>query len=504
MRVTNGMLINNTLSGLYKNLNSMNKLYAQMSTGKKIQTVSDDPIIAGRALKLKSTILETDQYESNAKEAESWMNVTEVAMDNMTEILKQIRTKLVQGSTSTLAEKDKLAIKTDIAQLYEQILQEANATYDGRYVFSGYKTNEPLVLTNAKTLKDNLDVAADMTVAEGTKPVENSVIKKDSTLALDTVIGKGTTIPAGSVLTKGTTLSADEAKKILNIDLSDDEYTLDADYTIPAGTKLSKEAAQGLGLPVGADETYMVGEGGHTVTKGTTLEKAVAEEALGVKVSASSYTITADVTTAGDITLDGDMSLGEGCKMNGDLTLKGESKLGAGTIIAKGSTIAAGTTLPKGSFNPDVFGKIDNQKIYFEVGTSNTIDINIAGMDNTISNILASLGKVYAAVDAALDGDANFTTEKLHSIFNTAIKEVDTHLADLSQKTADLGSRMSRIDYVKSRLVEQKTTFKNLLSETEDIDIEETFVNFNTQYATYQSALKATSKVIMNTLADYI
>ena len=174
MRVTNGMLINNTLSGLYKNLNSMNKLYAQMSTGKKIQTVSDDPIIAGRALKLKSTILETDQYESNAKEAESWMNVTEVAMDNMTEILKQIRTKLVQGSTSTLAEKDKLAIKTDIAQLYEQILQEANATYDGRYVFSGYKTNEPLVLTNAKTLKDNLDVAADMTVAEGTKPAENS------------------------------------------------------------------------------------------------------------------------------------------------------------------------------------------------------------------------------------------------------------------------------------------------------------------------------------------
>ncbi len=63
---------------------------------------------------------------------------------------------------------------------------------------------------------------------------------------------------------------------------------------------------------------------------------------------------------------------------------------------------------------------------------------------------------------------------------------------------------MSRIDYVKSRLTEQKTTFKNLLSETEDVDIEETYVEFNTQYATYQSALKATSKIITNTLADYL
>ena len=43
-----------------------------------------------------------------------------------------------------------------------------------------------------------------------------------------------------------------------------------------------------------------------------------------------------------------------------------------------------------------------------------------------------------------------------------------------------------------------------VLSETEDIDMEEVYTNFNVQYATYQSALQAMSKVITNTLADYL
>ena len=92
MRVTQGMIINNSLNGLYKNMNGMNKLYGQMTTGKKIQTVSEDPIIAGRALKLKTTVLETTQYQNNVKEANSWMEITEAALDNMTEILKDLRT----------------------------------------------------------------------------------------------------------------------------------------------------------------------------------------------------------------------------------------------------------------------------------------------------------------------------------------------------------------------------------------------------------------------------
>ncbi|MBE6024130.1 MAG: flagellar hook-associated protein 3 [Cellulosilyticum sp.] len=309
MRVTNGMIRNTTLNGLYNNMNALSKTYAQMSTGKKIQTVSDDPIIAGRALKLTTTVLETTQYESNVKEAMSWMENTESALDNMTKMLREIRTKCEQAANGTY-EKDSLdAIKTDIEQLWTQLQDEANVTYGGRYVFSGYKTDTPLI--------------------------------KD------------------------------------------------------------------------------------------------------------------------------------------------------------------------GAVNPDIVGT-DGQSIQYEIGVNSTITVNTEGMDDIFNKLYVMFnGEKDAAGNVVTSGiftDCETITDstELNKRFSNRLDEIDGYLAEISEKTSDLGSRMSRIDYVQERLGEQKIAYKALLTETEDIDVEEVYTKFNVQYATYQSALQATSKIITNTLADYL
>ena len=152
MRITNGMMQSTVLNSLYTNMNSMNKLYEQMSTLKKIQKPSDDPIIAGRTLKLRLNVLETEQHEKNVKEASSWMSVTESALTNMQEILKDIRTRCAQGANDSLTTEDREKICDDINQLYQQLQQESNATYAGRYVFSGYKTNQPMFVDDPDNL----------------------------------------------------------------------------------------------------------------------------------------------------------------------------------------------------------------------------------------------------------------------------------------------------------------------------------------------------------------
>ena len=510
MRVTQGMIINNSLNGLYKNMNDINKLYGQMTTGKKIQTVSEDPIIAGRALKLKTTVLETTQYQSNVKEANSWMEITEAALDNMTGILKDIRTKCVQAANGTLKEEDKNAIKTDVAQLMDQLLKESNNTYGGRYIFSGYKTDEPLILTKETKLEKALTVEKDMTIPAGTKVTEGTVVNQGSTIAEGTALGIGTVIPTGSVLKAGTILSKEDALELLGITLSDASYTLDSAYTIPAGTDLSSEAIADLGaqgIVVGSP----VPDGGCTIPAGKTLQKATAEEILGVTVSADSYVITKDIsipttppTPPSDYQVKGSITLGAGCEIKGDITLVGNSSLGGGTILKQGSTLAIGTTLPKGAFNPKVYGKIDNQSISYEIGVNNTVDVNTLGMDSILGEFMASMEEMITMVNASQGDNPKYTQQELYAMFNKKIGELDKTLAKVSEKTADLGSKMARVEYVENRLVDQKTTFTNLLSETEDVDIEEAYVQFNVQYATYQSALQATSKVIMNTLADYL
>lgn len=364
MRITNGMIRNNTLSGLYTNMSRLDKLYTQMSTLKKIQRPSDDPIIAGRALKLKINVLEVKQYKSNTDEATAWMSVTEKALDNITEITKDIRTRCVQASTDSLTEEDREKIQADIDQLWEQLQQESNATYLGKYVFSGYKTNQSVVLTEETTLSEDVSVTAPTTLLKGTKLTGNIVS------------ASGNTYLAGSVLAE-------------------------------------------------------------------------------------------DVE------------------------------------VAIGQTLTAGTVLPKGSMNPNVRGQVDDQTIRYEIGVGSTMTVNTLGMDDVMHKLMMDIKEIKDALATYTDGTEGNEAD-LHTVFEGKLTDFDDRLAKISEMTADLGSRMVRLEYTAERLEEDKTNFTELLSKTEDVDLEEVYTEFNAQYAVYQSALQATSKVIMNTLADFL
>ena len=68
----------------------------------------------------------------------------------------------------------------------------------------------------------------------------------------------------------------------------------------------------------------------------------------------------------------------------------------------------------------------------------------------------------------------------------------------------DNGTRADRLDLIINRLSTQKTTFKTLQSSNEDIDITEVMVQLTSMDNTYNSALMATSKILQNSLMNYI
>lgn len=513
MRVTNGMIRNTTLNGLYNNMNLLNKTYAQMATGKKIQTISDDPIIAGRALKLRSTVLETDQYQKNVKEAASWMEVTEAALDNITEILKSIRTKCVQASTGTLDKDDREAIRVDIEQLWKQLHEEANASYGGRYIFSGYKTKDPLFLTEMFEIKGNdLNLKQDMVIGSDTSVAEDSVLKGGSQISKGSVLGKGTELKPEFTLGANTVLSKEDVKELLQIDLEDGKYFFDAPKTLKAGTEITKEQAQALKDDLGIDVGIPAGQDKFTLDKDVVvgndpkkgLRNDVSKALFGLEGNGTTYTTTvAHEGPATGYTFKGNVTIGAGSTFKGDITTKGNTTLAENSVVAKDSILKEGTKLGKGTLNPNVVGNINGHSIEYEVGTNSTIAVNVQGMDGIMGDIAICLNEIFLTLDSALNGDA-INTEDLHKMFTNKLDELDKIISNVSESTSDLGSRMGRLEYTETRLTDKKVTFQNLLSVTEDIDIEETYTNFNVQFATYQSALQATSKIITNTLADYL
>ena len=127
MRITNQMMINSSISNIQVNKNQMNTLSTELSTQKKISKPSDDPIIAIRALRLRSSLDEVTQYlGKNIPDASSWLSVTHDALDESNSIIKDLYRYCVQGSTDSYSESERNTLAESLNKLVEAYYEQGN------------------------------------------------------------------------------------------------------------------------------------------------------------------------------------------------------------------------------------------------------------------------------------------------------------------------------------------------------------------------------------------
>ena len=133
MRITNNIILHNTSININGNKGNVDTLNNQMTSQKKIQRPSDDPVTAIRALRLRSTLSEIDQYyEKNIPDAESWLDVTETAISSMQDVIKTIRTQCEYGAQDSLTTDNRKTILTQLEKLRDKLYSEGNADYASR------------------------------------------------------------------------------------------------------------------------------------------------------------------------------------------------------------------------------------------------------------------------------------------------------------------------------------------------------------------------------------
>lgn len=160
MRITNKMMTSNTNININNNKVSLDRLNTQVSTQKKISRPSEDPVVAIRALRLRSSLSEISQYyEKNIPDAESWLEVTESALKETVGVITDMYDYCVQGSNDDLTATDRAKVLANLKELKDQVYASGNADYAGRTVFTGYRTGESLTYTK--------DTANLFTITEG-------------------------------------------------------------------------------------------------------------------------------------------------------------------------------------------------------------------------------------------------------------------------------------------------------------------------------------------------
>lgn len=495
MRVTNTMMRNNSMLNMQKNKIAYSKYLNQYNTQKKIQRPSDDPTIAIRALKYRTTIVEIDQYLTNIKDATSWMDATEEVLSDADKVYDNMIEYFTQAATGTVETSDRKGIVEQLKHYAEYIYQQdANSDYAGRYLFTGYRTDVPLLFDAAQsnvkyTITENLDI---------------NDIKKyqyvyggaeyDDTLTADDYAAAASTFE-------------DTHRILLSYDNVDDKapvltYVPKGGTTATAITVTVKKAADDTTynehLHPGANEVYYVPETGElvfgddiydqvragsdltAVYDKTEFEKNDARPEHYFKCHAEDLGtgIHSDYTNAGTQELNYQINFSQTLAVNTEAC----NCIG----LALGRTIDDITNL---------CSSIDVMETKLS-----SVEKRISDCDEGDTATLANLNELKTQIETQIQLQKTVLTKTLSS----GITVCQSAKSDLNVALADHGSRYNRMMMSKNKLESQRIDTDEAKSDNEDADLGEAYINFTEADLLYQATLGATSKILGQSLLNFI
>ena len=499
MRITNKIMQNNSLYNLNNNKLLQDKLNTQMSTYKKITKPSDDPVIAIRALRLRSTLSEVTQlYEKNIPDAASWLEVTEGALSSITDIVEDLIDKSRDGSNGKLETKDRLKIIEQMKALREEIYATGDADYAGRSLFTGYRTGTKLRFQDETTahykITEKLTKAAIDTILH----VDNAGVDAVNTTNYDTTVI--TEQQVSSAKMDRIRLAYDNLDGVIPTvsyeDADGNAQTVTPTVSTSEDQAYRDMAAINAASPV-AEKAIFIAETGELLLSDSLSKKLQAlskETEISISYEKTNweryalrpehYFVCEDVTNG--IVYDTPSSEQEI-----------EYSVGFNQRLRINSTAAEAYTHDIGR-DVDELVKLSQQVIDLE---------NLVSTLETVISTESDKTKQAAAqknLDEANKALTLLRDEKLQYTFENRITSMQGYLDQTSLAITNCGTRSARLELVEVRLQSQQTSFKTLVSENEDVDITQVAIELESSNVSYNAALMATGKVVQKSLLDFL
>lgn len=533
MRITNKIMQNNSLNNVNYNKVLKDALNTQMSTQKKISRPSDDPVVAIRALRLRSNVSEVTQYYSkNIPDAESWLSVTEGALDNVANIITDMYKQCVKGSSGEITSEDRKTVLESLKSLREEVYATGDADYAGRYVFTGYRTDTSLMFPSGEQKTYSITEQLDKTAADTITYIKTNKY-----------------------------VSAAENHELTDLNATNYEDLKLAEQDIEAiEVHRIRLAYSGLDYPQAGGTlpalTHVEGDGTLSKFKDTDGNDIDTAAANSYDVPSPYEQAAKDPDAVIFVADTGELLLGskvyEQVMATKDNPVTNNVNEGEIRVTYEKSTWEKGDLRPEHYFactqNPGDAAAINynadyltttqgsTQIIEYDVGFNQTIRVNstadecfkhgvgrevddlISTMEETIEmeGIVGKLEELLkanegtsnaAAIQEKLDAaNKAFTLlkNKTQKLFESGMSTMQGYLDDANLAVTNNGNRGKKLSLIESRMQSQKTTFETLQSENEDVDIADVTIQLTSAEMTYEASLLATSKVMKTTLLDFI
>lgn len=136
MRISTQMMYEQSMRGVTNSQSLWLSYGEQMSTGKRINRPSDDPIAASQAVVLSQAQTQNSQYALARSFATTKVSLEENVLSQVTTAIQAAQEKIVNAGNGTLSDDDRASLATNLQGIRDQLMNLANSTDgNGRYIF---------------------------------------------------------------------------------------------------------------------------------------------------------------------------------------------------------------------------------------------------------------------------------------------------------------------------------------------------------------------------------
>ncbi len=150
MRISTAQMFENINATITAKQSDLARIQNQLSSGKRIASLADDPAAAAAASVLRSDLAANGQFEQNRQMAQQRLSFAENTLGAVGDNLQSARELLVNAGNGALSDSDRKVLAGQLREGLSSLIGLANS-YDGQggYLFGGFREDAPPFVESA-------------------------------------------------------------------------------------------------------------------------------------------------------------------------------------------------------------------------------------------------------------------------------------------------------------------------------------------------------------------
>lgn len=142
MRLASFQFVQRNLANISGRTSEANQQLGQISSGKRVEHASDDPVAANGILNYKQELRKLEQYKSNINLAENRLRREETGLTAAENVTQQVKEIMLKANNPAITQQERDAFKSELQSRIDELFDIANSTDEfGQAIFGGFQTD---------------------------------------------------------------------------------------------------------------------------------------------------------------------------------------------------------------------------------------------------------------------------------------------------------------------------------------------------------------------------